>query len=140
MPTPTTLAVGATFIRGAMSTIFVNDLGRSVDFYTKILGLRLIYRAGDHFASIDAGAGTTLGLHPASPSAPAPGTPGATQVGLNVDKPIEDVVATLEARGVQFMSRGTDEQNGAIIEDGPVKLAYFADPDGNPLYLCETRR
>ena len=50
-------------------------------------------------------------------------------------------MATLEMRGVQFMSRGNGcEDNGAtIIDDGPVKLAYFADPDGNPLYLCETR-
>lgn len=27
-----------------------------------------------------------------------------------------------------------------IIEDGPVKIAFFTDPDKNPLYLCEVHQ
>jgi len=26
-----------------------------------------------------------------------------------------------------------------VVEDGPVRLASFKDPDGNPLYLAESR-
>lgn len=125
-------------IQGGSPTIFVTDMARAVAFYTEILGLRLQYRAGDHFAMIDAGDGLSLGLHPPSKSAaapvPAPGTPGSIQVGLNVWKPLAQVVETLQSRGVRFQQHGQDP----IVDDGAVKLAFFSDPDGNALYLCET--
>src|SRR5258705_9696881 len=105
--------------------------GRAVDFYHETLGLGLVFRAGDHWAEIDAGGGLHLGLHPASARAPAPGTPGGITVGLAVEGPIGRVVATLDERGVVFQ--------GPIVEGGGgLVLAFFADPDGNPLYLAET--
>jgi catechol 2,3-dioxygenase-like lactoylglutathione lyase family enzyme len=76
-------------IRGGNATIYVTDMDRSVSFYTETLGLRLAFRAGDHWASIDAGDGLQLGLHPASARLPAPGTVGAITVGLAVDEPIK---------------------------------------------------
>ena len=116
-------------LQGALPTMFVSDMDRAVAFYTEVLGLRLAFRAGDHWASIDAGAGTQIGLHPASPGASprAPG-PDAMSVGLNVTEPIETVIAALSARGVEF---------GDVTSDGMLKIAHFADPDGNALYLCE---
>jgi hypothetical protein len=30
-----------------------------------------------------------------------------------------------------------DAGDGAVVDDGAVKLAFFHDPDGNELYLCE---
>jgi catechol 2,3-dioxygenase-like lactoylglutathione lyase family enzyme len=116
-------------ISGGNATIYVTDMDRSVSFYTETLGLRLDFRAGDHWASIDAGEGMQLGLHPASSRGPAPGTVGAVSVGLAVDESIEHVVSTLEKRGVVF--------HGPVDGDGKVKLAFFADPDGNPLHLVE---
>ncbi|MEE9296192.1 MAG: VOC family protein [Phycisphaerae bacterium] len=59
-------------IQAASPTIFMTDMARAVAFYTEILGLRLQYRAGDHFAMIDAGDGLSLGLHPPAKSAAAP--------------------------------------------------------------------
>ncbi|WP_175558696.1 VOC family protein [Arthrobacter sp. ok362] len=118
-------------IKGGNATIYVSDMDRSVQFYTEILGLRLAFRAGNHWAGIDAGGGLQLGLHPAGPRSPVPGTPGAITVGFGVDEPIEKVVSTLESHGVLF--------HGSIIDDGPVKLAFFTDPDGNELYLAEER-
>ena len=47
------------------ATIFVSDMDRSVNFYTKILGLKLAQRFGNHWASVEAGK-LTIGLHPAS--------------------------------------------------------------------------
>jgi hypothetical protein len=38
-------------------------------------------------------------------------------------------VAKLEQRGVSF--------HGPIIDDEQVRLAFFGDPDGNALYLCQ---
>lgn len=115
-------------INGGNATIYVTDLDRAVAFYTQTLGLRLVYRAGEHWASLRAGA-FDIGLHPAGPHTPTPGAAGAIGIGLSVDEPIDQVVSSLKTRGVTF--------TGPVTDDGPVKLAFFADPDGNGLYLAE---
>jgi catechol 2,3-dioxygenase-like lactoylglutathione lyase family enzyme len=126
--------MGATsLIRGGSPTVFVADLDRAIRFYTQVLGLGLHYRAGEHFAMIDAGAGLSIGLHPGGEGPPVPGTPGCIQIGLNVTGPNEDVVETLRVRGVTFVPR----KGRVITDDGSVKLAFFHDPDGTELYLCE---
>jgi catechol 2,3-dioxygenase-like lactoylglutathione lyase family enzyme len=119
-------------IEGGNATVFVTDLGASIEFYTKVLGCTLRFRAGDFWAEVQAGKDLVIGLHPQSPSEPAPGTRGATQIGLLVDEPIEKVVATLAKRGCKF--------EGDIVDDDAVKLAYLNDPDGNRLYLCEVKK
>ena len=120
---------GAGVIGGATPTISIADMDRAVAFYTETLGLRLAMRFGDHYAAIDTGNGCRLGLHPASEHAPTPGTPGCIQIGFGVTVPIEQAVRQLEQRGVRF--------RGPILRDDPVKLAFFSDPDGTELYLCE---
>jgi catechol 2,3-dioxygenase-like lactoylglutathione lyase family enzyme len=119
-------------IQGGNATIYVSDMQRSVDFYTGVLGLRLLFRADDHWAQLDAGGGLAIGLHPASDHSPTPGTPGGITVGLSVDIPIDEAVAALTAHGVHV--------HGPIPGGGGVALAFFADPDGNPLYLAEEPR
>ncbi len=121
-------------IKGGSQTIFFTAMAKAVAFYTEILRLRLQYRAGDHFAMIDAGDGLSLGLHPPSKSAAAPGTTGSIQVGLNVWKPLAEVVETFPSRGVRFGQHGQDP----IVDDGAVQLTLLGDPDANALYLCET--
>lgn len=123
-------------IRGGNATVFVSNLNASVDFYTRILGLNLLYQAGEHFAMIDAGSGFQIGLHSPSDSAGTPGTNGAIHIGLAVARPIETVVKELLAARVEF-HRPKGETTPVIDDDGAVKLAHFSDPDGNPLYLCE---
>ena len=119
-------------IRGGIATIYVADMDRSVAFYTETLGLRLSFRAGDHWADIDAGDGLRLGLHPASPRSPAPGTAGAVTVGFTVDEPLEHVVAALREHGVSVQ--------GPVVDQGQLTLAFITDPDGNQLYLAELGR
>ncbi|MCH8806755.1 MAG: VOC family protein [Planctomycetes bacterium] len=132
MPDPST-AAASVGIRGGNATIFVSDMDRAVRFYTETLGLNLQYRADDHFAMIDAGGGLNLGLHPPAKNAGAPGTSGGIQVGLTIERPIDDVVRDLTSRGVTFAKI----DGKTIVDDGTVKLAFFGDPDGNDLYLCE---
>jgi catechol 2,3-dioxygenase-like lactoylglutathione lyase family enzyme len=115
-------------LEGALPTVFVSDMDRAVAFYTDVLGLALAFRAGDHWASIDAGAGTQIGLHPRDAQTTATGNADAISIGLNVTEPLETVMAALSARGVEF---------GDVSTDGMLKIAHFTDPDGNPLYLCE---
>lgn len=120
-------------IRGGMTTIYVSNMDRAVDLYTKTLGLKLTYRAGNEWCGVDAGDGQKLGLHPASPNAPKPGANGASIVGFNVTGTLDATVTALKKQGVSF--------KGKIIDDakGSVRIAYVSDPDGNDLYLCESK-
>ena len=119
-------------IQSVVATIYVSNMDRAVDFYTKTLGLPLSGRWGDHYASIDLGRGAAIGLHPSeSSNSPTPGRHGSIQVGLSVPQPLEHWVVDLQAKGVVF--------RGPIIDDGPVRFAYFGDPDDNELYLIEIR-
>jgi catechol 2,3-dioxygenase-like lactoylglutathione lyase family enzyme len=121
-------------ITGGNATIYVTDMDRAVAFYRDTLGLKLTQRFGDHWAEIQVGASLVLGLHPKSEKAPPPGTSGAISIGLAIDEPIDDAVARLQAKGVQF--------RGPVVRDeqGGVALAFLGDPDGNDLYLCQVMR
>ncbi len=121
----------APLISGGSPTVFITNMDRAVRFYSQTLGLNVAYRAGDHFCMIDAGDGLMIGLHPPGQRAAAPGTSGSIQIGLNVSRPIDEVVAELKTRGVIF--------NGPVVDDEAVKLAFFNDPDGNNLYLYEIK-
>jgi len=118
-------------LHGALPTIYVSNMNNAVRFYTEVLGFTLEARFGDHWASVDCGDGGKIGLHPASPNAAAPGTHGSISVGIAVSEPIEKVVAALTGRGVEFCGPVQSDPKGGI------KLAFFGDPDGNDLYLCE---
>lgn len=131
MTHPTTETGTDAIVNGALPTVFVSDMDRAVRFYTETLGMSLLHQAGQEFAMIDAGGGMQIGLHPATAKAPTPGTHGSISIGLNVTRPIEEVVAALKQRGVTF--------HGPVVDDDPVKLAFFGDPDGNDLYLCEAK-
>ena len=109
-------------------TVYVSNMDRAVQFYTEVLGLKLQYRFGDHWASVTAGKGLTIGLHPASAENPAGGRGGMT-IGLELTGRIQDAVKALEAKGVQFQSMVNEGKAG--------KFAHFHDPDGNTLYLAE---
>jgi catechol 2,3-dioxygenase-like lactoylglutathione lyase family enzyme len=109
-------------------TVYVSNMDRAVQFYTEVLGLKLQYRFGEHWASVSVGKGLTIGLHPASAEAPAGGRGGMT-IGLELTGTLEDAMKTLEAKGVKF--------EGIANEGKAGKFAHFHDPDGNTLYLAE---
>jgi predicted enzyme related to lactoylglutathione lyase len=117
-------------VKGGVATIFVTDMDRAVRFYTEALGLNLAFRAGDHWASIDAGEGFMLGLHPVSKDSPPAGVNGGVQIGFNVTRQLEQVMRELESRGVSF-------PDGIYNDGGNIRLAFFSDPEGNRHYLCE---
>jgi catechol 2,3-dioxygenase-like lactoylglutathione lyase family enzyme len=121
----------ATGIEGGVATVFVRSMDEAVRFYTETLGLALQFRAGDHWAQVDAGQGFLIGLHPAGEDSKTRGVEGGVQIGLSVNRPIAEVVSGLQSRGVAF--------DGGVQDDGPVKLAFFKDPDGNVLYLVDTK-
>jgi predicted enzyme related to lactoylglutathione lyase len=115
-------------VTAGVPTVFVSDMDRAVRFYTEILGLTLEQRFGNHWASVKALNGLTIGLHPASEVSPA-GRRGSITIGFNLDEPIDKAVERLKKRGVKFTKD--------IFEDGSSKIAYFCDEDGNEFYMIE---
>ncbi|HXZ67289.1 MAG TPA: VOC family protein [Alphaproteobacteria bacterium] len=118
-------------IKGGNVTIFISNMGKAVDFYTNVLGLKLAQRYGDHWASISAGPGLSIGLHPKSPNQPAPGTAGSIQIGLECSDTLDKETKRLESKGIKFTKPAAGEGGAS---------AYFTDPDGNTLYLWAAQR
>ncbi len=144
-------------IKKAYVTLMVDDLDRSVDFYTNVLGLHEDLRFGDNWAEMVT-KGVTIGLHPkkrdASPELAAkmgwgaveghgsskrpdlkaeapvahPPHPHGPSIGFEV-KDIRVTAKEMEAKGVRFHF----QENEVNI------LAFFFDPDGTPLYLTQVR-
>jgi len=109
-------------------TVIVGDMERAVEFYTKTLGLELKARWGDEFAQV-AAPGTIIALHPAIKGGARPGDSRSISIGFSVDS-LDKTIKGLKAKGVKFPR---------VTDDGPVRLAFFGDPDGNPLYLSESK-
>ena len=119
------------------ATVHVANLSTAIRFYTETLGFTLTNRFGDRWATIEAGpsywttdevrAGLILGLRPASPEYPAPGTTGGVGFGLETYAPIKDVAATLAARGVRV--------DREIISFEAGNVFSFVDLDGVASYV-----
>lgn len=126
-------------ISSGNATVSVSDLDAAIRFYTQQLGLKLTNRIGDRWATIDAGssywtskgiaAGLTLGLRPASPQYPPPGTTGGVGFGFETYGRIEDVAAQLKGRDVRVA--------GDVIAFEAGKVVAFTDLDGVPTYAWE---
>src|SRR5438270_9788346 len=84
-------------------TVYVSNMDRSVHFYTETLGLKLAYRFGDHWASVQLGKGLTIGLHPTSGTIEPSQPKGGPSIGLELEGTLEDAMKTLEARGLTFL-------------------------------------
>ena len=117
---------------GGIVTVFVTDMDRSVRFYTEQLGLKLLQRYKNQFATVDGGHGLTIGLHPTASATPAGDKKTGISIGLYLTGTIRDAVTALSGRGVVFDSP-------IVNEEAVGKFAYFNDPDGNSLYVAEMK-
>lgn len=119
--------------------LVVDDLDRSLDFYTGTLGLPLAHRSGP-FAQLATGRtrlalfersamAQTLGrehLPPADPLAPG------FELGFKVDD-VDAAFGELTDRGVQAIVEPTDRAWGQ-------RTAYLQDPDGHLVELAQDLR
>ena len=113
-------------MKSALATVMVSDMERSIAFYGATLGLeKLVAHPG--WAEFAAQDGFRVALHDARPGTELP-PKGGISVGFGVDD-IDATRAKLEGAGVAFF--------GPTIDSGPVRLAFFGDPDGYPLYLAQ---
>ena len=104
-------------------TVMVSDMDRAIKFYTETLSLKLGKRYGSEWAEIQ-GPGITIGLHPSKESHQK----GNLSIGLNVDNR-DKAVEELQKKGITFH----------LKHDEATRLAFFQDPVGTPLYLCEVK-
>jgi catechol 2,3-dioxygenase-like lactoylglutathione lyase family enzyme len=106
----------------------VADVGRTVDFYTRVLGM-----AAETFAegrrALRFGQ-QKINLHLAGrefePKAEHP-TPGSADLCFISATPLDDVLAQLAAQGVPLVE-GPVTRTGAL---GPITSVYVRDPDEN---------
>jgi len=106
----------------------VGDMKRAIKFYSDTMGLKLAAHYGDQFAQVEA-PGTIIALHPASKGGPRPGNSESLSIGFAVEN-LDKAVAELKGKGVSF---------SRVADDTQVRLAFFTDPDGNPLYLSQSK-
>jgi catechol 2,3-dioxygenase-like lactoylglutathione lyase family enzyme len=104
------------------------DLERTLDFYSRVLGMEPVTFAGGRRAL--AFGRQKINLHQAGrefePKALKP-TPGSMDLCFITETPLEDVIASLKAEGVAI-AEGPVAKTGAL---GAMTSVYFRDPDGN---------
>ena len=114
----------------------VADLGKTVDFYTRVLGMEAVTFGGGRTA-LTFGR-SKINLHQAGhefePKAHR-ATPGSADVCLIVEDSLDDVVAELNATGVAIVE-GPVDRTGATA---PIRSVYVRDPDGNLVELSVPR-
>ncbi len=107
-------------------TVF--DIERTLDFYSRVLGMEPVTFAGGRRGL--AFGRQKLNLHQAGrefePKALRP-APGAIDLCFITEQPLADVMAQLRTHGVVIIE-GPVDKTGAL---GPMKSVYFRDPDGN---------
>ena len=108
--------------------ITAQDVGRTIDFYQRVMGMEPITFAGGRRGL--AFGRQKINLHQAGrefdPKALHP-TPGSVDLCFITETPLEEVMAHLKAQSV-VIAEGPVPKTGAL---GPMSSVYFRDPDGN---------
>jgi catechol 2,3-dioxygenase-like lactoylglutathione lyase family enzyme len=110
----------------AIATIGVKNLEKSKEFYERTLGLTKVME-NDEVLTFKSGASTLFVYR-----TPYAGTNKATAVTF-VTEELDDVVQVLKGRGVTFEHYDLPKmtRQGDIHVAGPMRTAWFKDPDGN---------
>ena len=113
----------------AIPTVAVKNLAAAKKFYEGTLGLKQIDAEGDEVAVYQNG-DTRLNVYRSQFA----GTNKATAVTWAVDD-VEREVSELKSKGVAFEHYDMPgvQWEGDVMVGGPMKAAWFKDPDGNIL-------
>lgn len=110
------------------------DLDRCLDFYTRVLGMRvenyganrIALRFGDHKFNVHP-PGFDAGIKARVP------TPGSLDLCFLADRPLDEVIAHLKRERVPI-------EEGPVVRTGarfPIRSVYIRDPDGNLVEISE---
>ena len=111
-----------------VATIAVKDLGVARKFYEGTLGLKVEDASGTE-AQIYRSGGSRLIVYRSEFA----GTNKATALNFIVGDELDRIVKGLRDRGVTFEHYDMPEvkRDGDVHVAGPMKIAWFKDPDGN---------
>jgi catechol 2,3-dioxygenase-like lactoylglutathione lyase family enzyme len=115
--------------------VFVTDFGKSLDFYTKTLGMELDYTDKESWAQFKSGENVSLAIEKCDPDHVEQGSKLVGRfvgVTLMVDE-IEEQYKRLVGKGVEFTGRPEKQPWGGT-------LAHLKDLDGNVLTLMQEAR
>ena len=113
-------------------TVFVTDFDKSLDFYTKTLGMEIDYTDKTNWAQFKSGEDVSLAIERCDPDYVEQGSKMVGRfvgVTLMVDN-IEDQYNRLAAKGVEFTGRPEKQHWGGT-------LAHLKDLEGNVLTLMQ---
>lgn len=113
-------------------TVFVTDLAKSLDFYTKTLGMDLDFTDERNWAQFESGDDVSLAIEQCDPGRVERGSKVVGRF-VGVTLMVDDIAATYErlvGRGVRFTGPPTKQPWGGT-------LAHFEDLDGNVLTLMQ---
>lgn len=111
----------------------INNLEETLNFYTKILGCKLVTFKDQRKALQFGNQKINLHIvnHLIKPHAHKP-TPGAIDICFVIEGHLEDAINLLDKGNIKY--EGIFERTGAI---GPIKSVYIRDPDQNLIELSE---
>jgi catechol 2,3-dioxygenase-like lactoylglutathione lyase family enzyme len=108
----------------------VRDLARSLEFYTRVLGLRIDWQPDGNSAYLTSGS-DNLALHQAGRSGDVESeAPGLDHFGFLVSRreDVDDWALRLAAGGVTLEQPPKEHRDGC-------RSCYFKDPDGNLIQI-----
>ena len=115
--------------------LIVDDLDRTLDFYTQVLGLRLGHRSGE-YAQLDTGT-TRLGFYTRNAMAQALGfplhKPAPDAAGFEIGFKVVDVDAAYN----ELIEKGASEATPPTTRPWGQRTAYVRDPDGHLIELAQ---
>ena len=112
----------------AATNIAVKDVARARKFYEGTLGLKKVGEEGDEVVTYKSG-DAMIYVYRSEHA----GTNKATALTWVVGDQLENVIEALKEKGVAFEHYELPDtvRKGDIHESGPIRNAWFKDPDGN---------
>lgn len=115
--------------------LIVDDLDRTLQFYTEVLGLRLGHRSGE-YAQLDTGT-TRLGFYTRTAMAQALDfslkKPAADAPGFEIGFKVPDV----DAAYAELVANGASQATPPTTRPWGQRTAYVRDPDGHLIELAQ---
>jgi catechol 2,3-dioxygenase-like lactoylglutathione lyase family enzyme len=121
--------------KDVIATVAVADLNVGRRFYESVLGMKVVNAEGEEALTMQSGK-TSLIVYRSQYA----GTNKATALNFRVGDAIGEIVSALEKKGITFERYDFPEarHDGPLHVMGPIKVAWFKDPDGNIISLMNT--
>src|ERR1041385_8419947 len=121
--------------KDVIATVAVADLDVARRFYEGVLGLKVVHTEGKEALTMQSGK-TSLIVYRSQYA----GTNKATALNYRVGGAIGEIGSAREKKGVTFERYDLPDarREGSLHLIGPMKVAWFKDPDGNIISLMNT--